>query len=521
MERQKRSFSLRGAALLLAGACLLLFTIAFFIVFYSTMPSILQDVAKAEMGEKLERLEDLLLADREKALASASFMARGEDVARFVQGQNDGYAEEHLPGAFPLDALDYNFLFMWDAEGNLAHTQQYNFMGDEPYWMPASIQDAFLSVANDALAAAARSADATQEEAGLAGLLFYEDEAYLVSCAPVQGGGAQPVGSVLLGRRVDDAYLLWRTGFGQGSFVWDAAPTAARLEGATTATEETLEGQLPLQDIYGHAVLLSFLDENPEYPTVQHRLNRTSGLIFSMMLLLALGLYFIINRLFLNPVERLTHALDDVGEFQRVEDPQRDPTREFQTLVAAINGMLERLDMQSLSMNSLSSILNGMEAFLFVSEPETDEILFMNDKMRALYAQPQDIEGRLCWQVLHPHRTQRCEQCPIDALQEDPAKTVTWEEYSDTTGRCYQNTDGIIEWTDGRPVHIRHSIDITEMKTAQDALAQRLLQQELVAAISQSFIATPDINIFINDAIAAAGRFIDVSKVLVARAEPK
>lgn len=47
----------------------------------------------------------------------------------------------------------------------------------------------------------------------------------------------------------------------------------------------------------------------------------------------------------------------------------------------------------------MNDVLNQMQVSIFVTDPDTDEILFMNEKMKKDY-QISEPEGKKCWEVL-------------------------------------------------------------------------------------------------------------------------
>jgi len=133
-------------------------------------------------------------------------------------------------------------------------------------------------------------------------------------------------------------------------------------------------------------------------------------------------------------------------------------------------------------MSVLESILNGLDAYLYVSDPKTDEILFINDQMKQHFATEGEPIGQTCWAVLQSGFTKKCDFCPCYALEKNPDEPVVWEEHNTVTGRCYRNTDRLIDWPGGEKVHLQHSVDITDIKTAEIALQKRLDQQALMEA---------------------------------------
>ncbi len=170
-----------------------------------------------------------------------------------------------------------------------------------------------------------------------------------------------------------------------------------------------------------------------------------------------------------------------------------------------------------ISIDILQSIINGIDAYIYVSDPETDEILFINDKMAEHYGIRDNAVGKICWQVLQSGFTRRCGFCPNPKLAKNPGAVITWEEHSSLTGHYYRNTDRLIDWIGGKKAHLQHSVDITSIKEAQAALKKRLKQQELMADIARSFISMDDMSMLIRNALQMSGEFLNVSRIVLAR----
>lgn len=109
-------------------------------------------------------------------------------------------------------------------------------------------------------------------------------------------------------------------------------------------------------------------------------------------------------------------------------------------------------------------IMNQMNACIYVTDVETDEILFMNQTMKEVF-DLKHPEGKTCWQVLQNNMDHRCDFCPVSLLLSDAKPpSCLWEESNTLNGRIYENFDSLMYWPDGRLVHFQHSTDITETK---------------------------------------------------------
>ncbi len=169
----------------------------------------------------------------------------------------------------------------------------------------------------------------------------------------------------------------------------------------------------------------------------------------------------------------------------------------------------------------LKGILNGMDAFLYVTDPQTDEILFINDKMKEHFGVEGSGIGEICWKVLRKDMTSRCDFCPVYQLNKNPDEAVNWEIANPFTGRVYKCTDRFIQWTENRLVHFQHCVDVTDMKDAEHTIMERLEQQELMTAMSQSFISTDSMESLVENALKMAGEFMKVSFIVMMTHNPK
>jgi len=124
------------------------------------------------------------------------------------------------------------------------------------------------------------------------------------------------------------------------------------------------------------------------------------------------------------------------------------------------------------SLNILSNILNGLDAMIYVTVPNTGEILFINNQVKKSFNIKDDGIGQICYEVFQSGRNEMCDFCPCHKLDKEPDSIFIWEEHNQITKRTYRNTDRYIEWQNGRIVHIQYSVDVTELIEAKE-LAER------------------------------------------------
>jgi signal transduction histidine kinase/CheY-like chemotaxis protein len=124
------------------------------------------------------------------------------------------------------------------------------------------------------------------------------------------------------------------------------------------------------------------------------------------------------------------------------------------------------------SLSILSNILNGIDALIYVTAPETGEILFINNQVKKSFNIKDDGIGQICYEVFQSAKNEMCDFCPCHKLDKEPDSILIWEEHNQITKRTYRNTDRYIEWQNGRIVHIQYSVDVTELIEAKE-LAER------------------------------------------------
>lgn len=165
----------------------------------------------------------------------------------------------------------------------------------------------------------------------------------------------------------------------------------------------------------------------------------------------------------------------------------------------------------------LNTILNGADTCLYVSDINTNEILFINNNMKEHYNLTDEALGGICYQAIHNRQDGRCNFCPIKKLLKNKDESITWESYNDITGKYYRNIARLIEWCDGQLVHLQYSIDITNIKITGMSLKKRLDQQELMSSISQSFTSAGDTPKLIRNALKMAGEFMCVNQAFLSK----
>ena len=131
--------------------------------------------------------------------------------------------------------------------------------------------------------------------------------------------------------------------------------------------------------------------------------------------------------------------------------------------------------------DTLLTILNSIDATIYVADMQNHEILFMNRVM--IERVGGDFSGRPCYAVFW-NNTRICDHCNNDQLLDEsgrPKGSVVREEHHPVTKTWSINHDRAIKWIDGRIVRLQIATDITQLKRLQkkQLRAEAQLQQAL------------------------------------------
>ncbi|HEC76018.1 MAG TPA: PAS domain S-box protein, partial [Thermoplasmatales archaeon] len=125
----------------------------------------------------------------------------------------------------------------------------------------------------------------------------------------------------------------------------------------------------------------------------------------------------------------------------------------------------------------LLSIFEGIDEPIYVADPKTYEILYVNKALKELFGS-KDIIGKKCYKIFQ-NLDKPCDFCTNDKiLGNNFGKTYAGEWQNLANKRWYRCIDKGIKWPDGREVRFEIAIDITERKKAEEKM-KRLLEREM------------------------------------------
>jgi PAS domain S-box-containing protein len=141
---------------------------------------------------------------------------------------------------------------------------------------------------------------------------------------------------------------------------------------------------------------------------------------------------------------------------------------------------------QRRSHQTLLTVLDGIDATVYVADMDSHEILFMNKYMIDAFGG--DFTGRRCYDAFRGESAP-CGNCTNDRLLDAdgrPTGVCVFEAKNPLTGKWYINHDRAIRWLDGRMVRLQIASDVTsikEMEQERKRIGEQLKQAQKMEAI--------------------------------------
>jgi signal transduction histidine kinase/CheY-like chemotaxis protein len=151
-------------------------------------------------------------------------------------------------------------------------------------------------------------------------------------------------------------------------------------------------------------------------------------------------------------------------------------------LITVFENITERKE----AIERFRTILDSIDALIYVADMETYELLFVNQYARDRLG---EITGKICWQTLQSGQSGPCAFCTNDKLIDangDPTGLYIWQWRNTVDHEWYECRDQAIRWLDGRIVRMEVATNITRRKEAEEQkkeLEEKLRQAQKMEAI--------------------------------------
>ncbi len=492
--------------------CAFLLCETFFIgIFYSNMVTLLSGAERQHVDELTNAAKGALIAQLENMHANTRTWSSWDVVYDYILGQKADFVEEDLESGGMLRIYKMDYVVIKDRQGkdvlampsDIIMNDFVNENGNPPEdWaqvLPAGLSDRITPIACDVLAG---QADGFTDNGPYCdvGYVVCNGESYMICVMPVlhTDETGEAVGTFTFAVHFGNERMGAITQMSATTFTVLEADMETIAKGDTIQIQgiENIVFTTVMENLYSARSVLLRLSHQRLVYNGGMALFATMIFTVSLVLVAFFGILFVVvDRNLLRSIRTLVTDVEHVQGSERFDVGKYQGFKETRTLSVAINDMATRVEESarveheaSTSISILKSILNGMDAYVYVSDPFTNEILFINDKMQNHFDIEGEGVGQICWQVLQTGLAGACEFCPCRQLHslED---VVVWEEHNTVTGRHYRNTDRLILWADGRLVHLQHSVDITDIKDTQAQLIAAKEQAEQGSRAKGEFLS--------------------------------
>lgn len=200
------------------------------------------------------------------------------------------------------------------------------------------------------------------------------------------------------------------------------------------------------------------------------------GLVISALLALRMA------RQVTQPIMVLASAVARIGKGHLDTHVQTGASGELGTLENGVNNMAIALkavqDAQEERRAILATVLDSLDALVYVADMETHELLFLNKYAQNTFG---NVTGKICLQTLQSNQSGPCAFCTnTRPLKGDgtPGEPVIREFRNTANQHWYLIQDSAIKWVDGRTVRLEIATDITENKLNESRL--RHLERQIM-----------------------------------------
>jgi diguanylate cyclase (GGDEF)-like protein len=155
----------------------------------------------------------------------------------------------------------------------------------------------------------------------------------------------------------------------------------------------------------------------------------------------------------------------------------------------------------------MTSIVDGMEEIVYVSDSDTYDLFYMNDAGRTLTG-TYDYKGRKCYEVLQGRKSP-CELCGKCEAKSEEFRV--WEIDNEHLKKHFIVKDKQISWS-GRNANLTICIDITEKEDVSQKIQERLEFEENIVSVAKLLMTEADRGKAVKEMLALVGEFYDAGR---------
>lgn len=165
--------------------------------------------------------------------------------------------------------------------------------------------------------------------------------------------------------------------------------------------------------------------------------------------------------------------------------------------------------------NSMESIVEALDEIVYVSDPETYELYYLNPAGQRLTG-IHDYKGRKCYTALQG-RDAPCNFCTNSRL--DKETFHVWEGENKELRRHFILKDKLIPWQ-GKLARLELAVDVTEREIVSQAVQEKLDFAENVLSSAKTLVEEPDMESATRKMLASVAEFYQADRAYLFEPEP-
>lgn len=154
-------------------------------------------------------------------------------------------------------------------------------------------------------------------------------------------------------------------------------------------------------------------------------------------------------------------GFDECRYFRVPTNKEIEELKHIANILGVFIAEMRAVEETACTKNVAMSIINGLDSYAYVCDPQTHKILIANEKTMGLA--PGSKTGVLCHELLW-NRPEPCEVCPMKTMRVNRLPSYTMELHNPHLGKCLRATASWINWMDGEEKCLVNYVDISAYK---------------------------------------------------------
>ena len=166
-----------------------------------------------------------------------------------------------------------------------------------------------------------------------------------------------------------------------------------------------------------------------------------------------------------------------------------------------------------------SAIVENSDSLIYLSDPETYEMIFLNRKTREMFGVDEtEYIGKPCYELLQGLDSP-CEFCTNQLLDPD-GTSYLWERYNPLLDRNFLLKDCLLP-LNGKLVRMEICTDITEGEPVSRGLERRLEGEKTLVRCIQTLSGEKDVDTAVDSILGIIGEFYNANRAYIFEFDPE